>query len=76
MVAYADGHAVFERTPIVGIHHDNIYTVMNDNASQPGRWYGLTPHQHDPFHYGPFPGQNTYGPNQNNHASTDTLIYP
>ncbi len=75
-VVYADGHAAFERTPIVGIDHDNIYTCMDDDASDAGRWYGVTPHYRTPFYYGPFPGQNTYGQNLRDYASTDSLIYP
>ncbi len=29
-VLFADGHAEFRRTPIVGIDHDNIYTVASE----------------------------------------------
>lgn len=75
-IVFADGHGEFLKTPLAGLEHDNIYTVMADHASDAGRWFGVTPHLLVPFNYGPFPGQNTYGPNVSDYAATDTLIYP
>jgi prepilin-type N-terminal cleavage/methylation domain-containing protein len=31
-ILYLDSHVDFQRKPIAGIHHDNIYTAMTDNA--------------------------------------------
>ena len=77
-VLFADGHVSFEKTPIVGVDHDNIYTLMTDNAITQGRISGATP-----FGEGggsttknPYPGQNVFGQGAGNHASTDTLIWP
>jgi prepilin-type N-terminal cleavage/methylation domain-containing protein/prepilin-type processing-associated H-X9-DG protein len=39
-VYFADGHAEFEQTPIVGVDHDNIYTKMSDFATINGRIFG------------------------------------
>jgi prepilin-type N-terminal cleavage/methylation domain-containing protein/prepilin-type processing-associated H-X9-DG protein len=73
-VLFADGHVDFERTPVVGVDHDNIYTLMDDNATERGRLVGKTP-------YGdiknPFPGQGTFtGTSTALHSSTDTLLWP
>ena len=74
-VLFADGHASFERTPAVGIDHDNIYTVMSDEweADQFGynRIHGNTPHYIDPP---PFPGDDSLDVDA--YSSTDSLIYP
>jgi prepilin-type processing-associated H-X9-DG protein len=29
-VLFVDGHVVFDRSPILGVHHDNIYTLQMD----------------------------------------------
>lgn len=70
-VLYQDGHATFERKPIVGIDGDNIYSHMTLNAEPEGRFVGSHP-RFAPVD--PFPGQDTFGPDQ--HASTDSLIWP
>ncbi|NIQ99071.1 MAG: hypothetical protein GTN78_02550, partial [Gemmatimonadales bacterium] len=36
-VLFQDGHADFQRKPVVGIDADNIYTLMSDNATDCGR---------------------------------------
>jgi prepilin-type N-terminal cleavage/methylation domain-containing protein/prepilin-type processing-associated H-X9-DG protein len=72
-VLFQDGHASFERTPIVGVDQDNIYTVMTNNASRSGRQIGKGPNDSTP-NLNPHPGEKTFG--TNNFASTDSLIYP
>ena len=59
-VLFSDGHASFQKVPIVGIDRDNIFTVMTDNASETGRWYGVIPKAHDIFDRGPYPGMGTF----------------
>lgn len=74
-VLFADGHASFERTPAVGIDHDNIYTVMTDDwgADQFGfnRIHGEPPTMVEPD---PFPGDDSLDVDA--YSSTDSLIYP
>lgn len=71
---YADGHASFNRTPIVGIDSDNIYTLMMDEwDNEFGRIYGELPQLHATP---PYPGQEAFGQGAGNYAATDTLIYP
>ena len=74
-VLFSDGHASFKKTPIVGIDRDNIYTLMTKDANEEGRWYGSIPGVNGTLN-SPFPGRETFGPNLNDHASTDSLIYP
>ncbi len=71
-VLYQDGHATFERKPIVGIDGDNIYSHMNLDALPEGRFVGTHPRLGTTPD--PFPGQDTFGTDQ--HASTDSLIWP
>jgi prepilin-type processing-associated H-X9-DG protein len=33
-VLFADGHASFERKPICGVHHDNIFTATNGDYTE------------------------------------------
>jgi prepilin-type N-terminal cleavage/methylation domain-containing protein/prepilin-type processing-associated H-X9-DG protein len=73
---YADGHASFERKPVVGVDQDNIYTVMSSGISQTTdlwRIKGIVPPKTD---YGTpwYPGFDVFGVGL--FASTDTLIYP
>lgn len=73
---YADGHASFERTPAIGIDHDNIYTLMTDDwndVSGSNRIHGEAPGERPPP---PYPGMFAFGTDANDYASTDTLIYP
>ena len=71
---YADGHANFTRTPIVGIDNDNIYTLMIDDwDDEKGRIYGDIP-QDPPAP--PYPGQDAFGVGAGSYAATDSLIYP
>ena len=72
-VLYQDGHATFERKPIVGVDQDNIYTNMMNNAEPEGRWWGRAPDKTQQKAY--YPGEYTFG-SDSNYASTDTLIYP
>ncbi len=73
---YADGHAAFKRTPIIGIDNDNIYTVMTDNWTVTGfnRIHGETVWLS--VNENPYPGQEAFGSGANRYASTDSLIYP
>ncbi len=77
-VLFSDGHVSFQKTPIIGIDRDNIYTLMYEDASEKGRWYGLLPQQSGTPNNqkGPFPGQECFGNDLNDRASTDSLIYP
>lgn len=75
---FADGHATFERKPIVGIDKDNIYTVIGPSGGwvDPDRKlliHGQIPGEIDPE---PYPGQDVFGQGLTNYSSTDTLIYP
>jgi len=73
-VLFADAHVSFELTPIVGVDHDNIYTLMNEAASLKGRLRGLDPITATPKN--PYPGQNCFRAGAGGHASTDSLIWP
>ncbi len=76
---FADGHVSFERTPIVGIDSDNIYTVITDDWGQPGNpnvIHGDTPHDAPTAGTGPYPGQDALGQGAGNYVATDSLIYP
>ncbi|MCH7702192.1 MAG: prepilin-type N-terminal cleavage/methylation domain-containing protein [Planctomycetes bacterium] len=72
-VLYADGHASFERKPLVGIDGDNIYSLMDRDASFVGRFIGSHPEGTSGGPSDPFPGQLTFG---DRHANTDSLIWP
>ena len=73
---YADGHVTFERKPISGIDHDNIYTLMENSWESPfGRIHGSTPHE-AATPGDPYPGQDAFGTGAGRHSSTDSLIYP
>ena len=69
-ILFADGHVTFERTPIVGVDHDNIYTVMMDNQSQSSRIIGESPWTRSAHPYAPSDeaGQPL--------TSTDSVIFP
>jgi prepilin-type processing-associated H-X9-DG protein len=69
-VFFADGHVTFERTPIAGIDHDNIYTVMLDNEFPLSRIVGESPWERSAHPYAPFDdaGQPL--------SSTDSVIFP
>ncbi len=75
---FADGHATFERKPIVGIDKDNIYTVIDgtgnwDDVNRKLLIHGTLPGEFSPE---PYPGQDVFGVGITNYSSTDTLIYP
>ncbi len=75
---FADGHVSFELTPVVGVDHDNIYTVMTDNASLEGRIRGDTVYNtggQGPSE-NPYPGQAVFSQEAAGYASTDSLIWP
>ncbi len=76
-VLYADGRVDFVDTPAVGIHGDNIYTLMIDDWDDTGfqRIHGESPH-YATIGLNPFPGQGAFGPEWNAYSSTDSLIYP
>lgn len=73
-VLFQDGHATFERKPIVGVDQDNIYTNMTNDAEKEGRWWGRAPEVGQQSSY--YPGENTFGDTNADYATTDTLIYP
>ncbi len=74
-VLFADGHVSFQKVPIIGIDRDNIYTLMTDDASEKGRWFGDIPGAYSAG--GPYPGEQTFGTRDpGDHATTDSLIYP
>ena len=75
-VLFADGHASFERTPAMGIDHDNIYTLMTDDWEADfggNRIHGLAPWERYPD---PYPGDDAIDSASGAYSSTDSLIYP
>lgn len=78
-VLFADGHAEFTQKPIVGVDHDNIYTLMLD-TSPLGRYGGAAPQKggeagpNSPGGSNPYPGEGMFG--QGTRGSTDSLIWP
>jgi len=74
---YVDAHVAFDRTPAMGIHGDNIYTLMVDEWDETGfnRLHGESPHFATVAEF-PYPGQGALGRDEGFFASTDSLIYP
>ncbi len=76
---FGDGHVTFERTPAVGVDHDNIYTLMlniwTGSPENTGRIHGANPGE-APTRGDPYPGQDALGQGKGMHTSTDSLIYP
>jgi len=73
---FADGHASFERTPAVGIDHDNIYTLIEFNWTDARSFnliHGELPGEAAPP---PYPGQGALGAGVGDFSATDSLIYP
>jgi prepilin-type N-terminal cleavage/methylation domain-containing protein len=74
-VLYGDGHATFEKKPIVGIDQDNIFTHMGNNWSS-GYQNRMSGDSVAPAgtakNY--FPGYKTISNTSN--GSTDTIIWP
>ncbi|MCP4592758.1 MAG: prepilin-type N-terminal cleavage/methylation domain-containing protein [bacterium] len=73
-VLFQDGHATFERKPIVGVDQDNVYTNMYNMQNSEGRWWGRAPQ--DDIAQCWFPGEKSLGNDDADYSSTDTLIYP
>lgn len=73
---FADGHASFNKLPIVGIDHDNIYTVIGEDPWEDfsALIYGDIPP--DGPENNPYPGQWALGSEELDYSSTDSLIYP
>ncbi len=73
-VLFADGHSSFEKTPIVGIDSDNIYTLQTPDwsSSRTNLIHGEAPCNGGIID--PYPGQEAL-PNQA-WTATDSLIYP
>ncbi len=69
-VLFADGHVSFERTPTVGVDHDNIYTVATDNWLTASRVRGESPWKRSAHPFAPFEGTGE------RLASTDSLVFP
>lgn len=69
-VLFADGHAEFKRTPIVGIQNDNIYTVATDNILPKSRIIGESPWKRSAFPY------QSYDPTGKALPTTDSVIFP
>jgi len=76
-VLFADGHVSFAETPAVGVHGDNIYTLMVDGWDETGfnRIHGDSPHLAAVAEF-PYPGQDVFGTGAGRFSSTDSLIYP
>jgi prepilin-type N-terminal cleavage/methylation domain-containing protein len=64
-VLYSDGHAEWQRKPIVGVNNDNIYTVQQDYTNAVGILLGRDPAESDG-------NASKYGPLTN----TDACIVP
>jgi prepilin-type processing-associated H-X9-DG protein len=60
-VLFLDAHVEFVKTPLVGIHNDNIYTLQNSRTNAREIMIGVVP---DP--------EQTWGPLTN----TDSFIVP
>jgi prepilin-type processing-associated H-X9-DG protein len=76
---YADGHAEFMKTPIVGVDDDNIYTLMC-GPEEEDRLVGGSPYSASSCGSAAqdmcaYPGQGAFQSGQYD-ALTDTLIYP
>jgi len=69
-VLFADGHVSFQKTPIVGIDHDNIYTIALDNIHTASRTAGESPWRRNAY---PFAPVNSLGQAI---SSTDSVIFP
>ncbi len=69
-VLFMDGHATFERTPLAGIAHDNIYTVALDAERPESRIGGESPWLRSAY---PFTVFDSAGAPL---ASTDSVIFP
>jgi prepilin-type N-terminal cleavage/methylation domain-containing protein len=73
-ILFQDGHADFERKPIVGVDQDNIYTLMSDNATELGRLIGEEPGTSSEWgSVNPYPGEGTFDEDR---ATSDSLIFP
>lgn len=48
-IGYADGHAEFQKRPIAGADHDNIYTLARDITNPLGFINGYMPQAHEPL---------------------------
>lgn len=71
-ILFGDGHASFEKKPIVGIDQDNIYTRMTNVWNNfEGRCSGSLPNG---SFKNPFPGEDAMGTDKD--VVTDSLIYP
>lgn len=66
---YADGHVSFNRTPIVGVDHDNIYTIAKDNWTTAGRVHGESPWKRSATPFAPAGCSVLF-------SSTDSVIFP
>ena len=40
-ILFVDGHAAFDKKPIAGVHHDNIYTAIDDYVDQTASLLGV-----------------------------------
>ena len=76
-VLFADSHVSFAEKPAVGVHGDNIYTLMVDGWDESGfnRIHGESPHFATVAEF-PYPGQSAFGPGPGKFSTTDSLIYP
>jgi prepilin-type N-terminal cleavage/methylation domain-containing protein/prepilin-type processing-associated H-X9-DG protein len=73
---YADGHASFERKPIVGVDQDNIYTAMGSGVNPTDELWRIAGNVPPTTTGGSpwYPGMDVFGTGL--FASTDSLIYP
>ncbi len=79
-VLYADGHASFEKTPIVGVDQDNIYTHMqslqNVSAGDTAAVNEAVMGGDTPLSDHWYPGEKVWGTTDSSYSTTDSLIYP
>ena len=74
---YPDGNVSFQRTPVVGVDNDNIYTLMREDwgtVEGYNRIHGYT--VCDSPMKNPYPGQGVFSSAAGGYSSTDSLIYP
>ncbi len=69
-VLFADGHVSFQKTPIVGIDHDNIYTISLDNIHPASRIVGESPWRRNAHPFAPVDALGRLI------AGTDSVIFP
>ena len=72
-----DTSVVSGNTPALGIHSDNIYTLMVDQWDETSfnRMHGESPYFATVAEF-PYPGERAFGLGDDDFSATDSLIYP